>query len=98
MIYILHLFYPFHPLPPSLLAESISTSLADRRTSRTPTPTGEKAIDAEASERLRKKSSTVTLPGGYRHLARPVVNLKAIKHLSKWGRRFVYNTLQAEPM
>ncbi|VDK39668.1 unnamed protein product, partial [Taenia asiatica] len=81
-----------------LLAESISNSLADRQTSRTPTPTGEKAIDTEGSERPQKKSSTVTLPGGYRHLARPVVNLKAIKHLSKWGRRFVYNALQLEPM
>ncbi|KAL5971306.1 Myosin light chain kinase smooth muscle [Taenia solium] len=81
-----------------LLAESTSNSLADRQTSRTPTPTGEKAIDVEGSEKPRKKSSTVTLPGGYRHLSRPVVNLKAIKHLSKWGRRFVYNALQLEPM
>ncbi|VDM16330.1 unnamed protein product [Hydatigera taeniaeformis] len=81
-----------------LLAESISTSLTDRQTSRTPTPTSEKAIGGEASGRLRKKSSTVTLPGGYRNLDRPVVNLKAIKHLSRWGRRFVYNALQLEPM
>ncbi|EUB55433.1 Myosin light chain kinase, smooth muscle [Echinococcus granulosus] len=82
-----------------LLAESISTSLADHQASRTPTPAGEKAMDAvETSRRLQKRVSTVSLPGGYRHLDRPVVNLKAIKHLSKWGRRFVYNALQSEPM
>lgn len=83
-----------------LLAESYSTSIPDRQSSRTPTPTGGSADapETEIPSRRSHKSSVIALQGGYRQLNRPLVNLKAIKQLSKWGRRFVYNTLQAEPM
>ena len=85
----------------SLTAENFANSQTDKQSSRTPTPTGEMSGEGEAvetSRRLQKKPSVVSMPGGYRKLDRPVVNLKAIKQLSKWGRRFVYNTLQTEPM
>ncbi|VDL13939.1 unnamed protein product [Hymenolepis diminuta] len=83
-----------------LLAESYSTFIPDRQSSRTPTPTGGSADapETEIPSRRSHKSSVIALQGGYRQLNRPLVNLKAIKQLSKWGRRFVYNTLQAEPM
>lgn len=83
------------------MAESFSNSFNDRQASRTPTPTGEMSGEfdsVEVSRRLQKKVSIVSIPGGYRTFDRPVINLKAIKQLSKWGRRFVYNTLQSEPM
>ncbi|VDO15856.1 unnamed protein product [Rodentolepis nana] len=83
-----------------LLAESHSASITGRQSSRTPTPTGG-SPDAQETEMARRRShkySVTVLPGGYRQLNRPIVNLKSIKQLSKWGRRFVYNTLQEEPM
>uniref|UniRef100_A0A5K3FEF2 Fibronectin type III domain protein n=1 Tax=Mesocestoides corti TaxID=53468 RepID=A0A5K3FEF2_MESCO len=78
-----------------LLAESFyTTSATERDVSRTPTPTG----DTVAERGPSKNESKTPMPGGYKHLDRPEVNLKAIKQLSKWGRRFVYNALQADPM
>lgn len=75
--------------------------MSDLQSSRTPTPTGELAADGEETDTLQRRpqrTSVIALPGGYRQLDRPQVNLKAIKQLSKWGRRFVYNALQMDPM